>query len=281
MGRPDGKRIKNADPMYTVAAYIMKHRTDSMNMITVDVPVDPMNAYIQKKHKEDGRMITHLAIFVSAFLRTACEYPALNRFVVNKRIYTRNEFSIGMVVLKTDDPGVGTMSKVRFEMEDTIFDVQRKLDAYIQENRTSETDNGTEKLIKILLRIPGLCSFGVGLFKFLDKYGLLPKKIIDMSPFHETMVITNLASIRTNHIYHHIYEFGTVSLMTAMGNLRVVPKMKGTDVVFERCLPLGIVMDERICSGSYFSSVFRKLSSYMKDPAKLEVPPEVVIKDEI
>ena len=40
--RADGKRIKNADPMYTVGAYIMSKRVDSMNMITVDIPLDPI-----------------------------------------------------------------------------------------------------------------------------------------------------------------------------------------------------------------------------------------------
>ena len=35
--RADGKKIKNADPMYKVAAHIMNKRVDSMNMITIDI----------------------------------------------------------------------------------------------------------------------------------------------------------------------------------------------------------------------------------------------------
>ena len=50
--RPDGKRVKNADPMYTVAAYIMNKRVDSMNMITIDIPVEPIKEYLNKKRKE-------------------------------------------------------------------------------------------------------------------------------------------------------------------------------------------------------------------------------------
>ena len=120
---------------------------------------------------------------------------------------------------------------------------------------------------------------GVGLFKFLDKHGLLPKFIIDMSPFHNSLVISDLISIRTNHIYHHIYEFGTTSLFIAMGNLREVPHRKGNEIEFERCIPLGIVMDERICSGSYFALAFQRLKQYLKDPTLLETPPEQVIED--
>ena len=38
MNRGDGKRLKNTDPMYTVAAFVMDKRYDAMNMITIDLP---------------------------------------------------------------------------------------------------------------------------------------------------------------------------------------------------------------------------------------------------
>lgn len=279
--RRDGKRIKNADPMYTVAAYVMDKRVDAMNYITVDIPVEPMQNYINAKRKDDI-IISHMALIICAYLRTSTEFPALNRFVVNKKIYTRNEFCVGMVVLKPGDTeGHGTMSKVYFEPTDTIFDVQRKIDEYIEKNRAAGSTNSTDNMIKTLLKIPGLCNFGVGFFKFLDKHGLMPKSVIDLSPFHATFSITNLASIRTNHIYHHIYEFGTTSLFISMGNMRYVPKLHHGEIMLEKCLPLGIVMDERICSGSYFAAVFKKLSSYLKDPTLLEVPPEKILHDEV
>lgn len=37
--RADGKRLRNTDPMYTVAAYVMNKRVDSMNMVTLDIPM--------------------------------------------------------------------------------------------------------------------------------------------------------------------------------------------------------------------------------------------------
>lgn len=276
--RADGKRIKNADPMYTVGAYIMSKRVDSMNMITVDIPLDPIKKYIAKRREYK---ISHLALVISAYLRTAAEYPALNRFVVNKKIYARNEFAVGMVVLKPDDGGHGTMSKMYFDYEDTIFDVQRKIDEFIEKNRQSGDTNSTDDIIKKLLKVPGLCNVGVGLFKFLDKHGILPKKIIDASPFHMSLGITNLASIRTNHIYHHTYEFGTTSVFISMGNPRYVIKMKEEKPIFERCIPLGVVMDERICSGSYFAMAFRRVSEYLKTPELLEEAPRVINKDEV
>ncbi len=270
--RADGKRIKNADPMYTVAAYIMNKRVDAMNMITIDIPVDPIKEYLNEKRKQ-GVSISHMAVILSAYIRTMKEFPELNRFVVNKKIYQRNEIAVGMVVLKPGDMGHGTMSKMYFDENNTIFEVNDIVNKYVEENREAPENNGTEKIIKLLLSVPGVLPVGVGIFKWMDKHGILPKAIIDMSPFHMSLGITNLASIRTNHIYHHCYEFGTTSVFLAMGNTREVPKRKGEEIIFEKCMPIGVTMDERIASGSYFALAFRKMRAYLRNPELLETPP--------
>lgn len=276
--RTDGKKIKNVDPMYKVASYIMDKRIDAMNMITIDIPIAPIQNYLNEKRSQ-GVVMSHMAVLMAAYIRTACEFPMLNRFIVNRKPYARNEFSVAMVVLKGGAMDHGTMSKMYLERTDTIFDVNDKINNYVEENRNTPENNGTEKLIKFLLSFPGVLPLGVGIFKFMDKHGLLPKSIIDASPFHNSLAISNLASIRTNHIYHHCYDFGTTSVFITMGNLREVAKRKGDEIYFERCMPLGITMDERICSGSYFALAFRKFSKYLKNPALLELPPEKIEED--
>lgn len=271
--RADGKRIKNADPMYTVAAYIMDKRVDSMNMITIDIPVDPIKEYLNEKRKQ-GINLSHMGVVLAAYLRTMKEFPELNRFVVNKKIYQRNEIAVGMVVLKAGQVDHGTMSKMYFNENNTIFEVNDIIDKYVTENREAPDNNSTEKLIKVLLSLPGILPVGVAIFKWLDKHGLLPKSIIDASPFHMSLGITNLASIRTNHIYHHCYEFGTTSVFMAMGNTREVPKRKGDEIIFEKCMPIGVTMDERIASGSYFALAFRRMRHYLRNPQLLELPPQ-------
>lgn len=271
--RPDGKRLKRTNPMYTVVPYIMNKRYDSMNMIELDIPLDPIQNYLNQKRKE-GITLSHMGLLLAAYVRTAAEFPSLNRFIVNKKIYARNEFNVALVVLKQGEHDNGTMSKVNFELEDTIFDVQRKIDNYVAKNRAAEGKNSTDKMINFLLSIPGVLPLGVGLFKWLDKHGLLPRSIIEASPFHASLCISNLASIRTRHIYHHIYDFGTIGVFITMGIPREVPKTSNGTIILEKCLPLGIVMDERICSGSYFASAFRRFSKYLKNPELLEIPPE-------
>ncbi len=272
--RADGKKVKNVDPMYLIAPYIMNKRVDSMNMTTIDIPHEPIQKYINKKRKE-GINISHMALIIAAYVKTMSQYPELNRFVVNKRVYQRNEIAVGMVVLQSLESHEGTMSKMYFNENDDIFAVNDKINKYVAENREAPENNGTEKIMKFLLSVPGLLPVGVSILKFLDRHGLLPKAIIDMSPFHMSFGITNLASIRTNHIYHHCYEFGTTSVFLAMGNTREVAKRKGGEIVFEKCIPIGVTMDERICSGSYFATAFRALKKYLANPELLEAQKEM------
>lgn len=279
MGRADGKLLRHTDPMYRIVAHIMKKRSDSLNSITLDIPLDPIDKYIRMKKKE-GQSMSHMAVLLAAFNRTICEYPALNRFVVNKRVYARNEIAIGMVVLRAGKTGAETMGKIYLQPEDTIIDVENRIQKFVADNRDVEGSNATDKIIKTLVGLPGLLRFAVALLKWMDWHNLLPKAIIDASPMHNTMVFTNLASIRTNHIYHHAYDFGTTSLVMAAGNTREVPRRtRDGEIVHDKCLPLGLVMDERIASGFYFAQAFRRLKEYFKNPALLEEPPEKIIVD--
>ena len=277
--RADGKLLRHTDPMYRVVAHIMEKRSDALNSITLDVPLEPIEKYIRMKKKE-GQSMSHMAVILAAFNRTVCEYPALNRFVVNKRIYARNEVAIGMVVLRAGKTGAETMGKIYLQPEDTILDVEARIQKYVEDNRDVAGENPTDKIIKTLVGLPGLLRVGVSILKWMDWHNLLPKSIIDASPMHNTMVFTNLASIRTNHIYHHAYDFGTTSLVMAAGNTREVPRRnRDGEIEHVKCLPLGLVMDERIASGYYFACAFRRIKEYLKNPALLEEPPEKIIAD--
>ena len=271
--RRDGKKVKVESVEYALTPHVMPQRNDALNFIEVDIPLQPMQDYLNAKRKE-GKRISHLALIVAAYVRVLGQFPQMNRFIVNKKVYARNELNVGMVVLKAGQMDNGTMSKVNFDPADTIDDVNRKMTEYIESNR-GEGDNSTDKLARFLVSVPGLLRFGFNLFRWADKHGLLPRAIIDASPFHTSMSITNLASIRTNHIFHHIYNFGTTGVFIAMGNSREVPKRKTDgEIYFEKCIPLGIVMDERICSGSYFALAFRQFRKYLSNPTLLEERPD-------
>lgn len=278
--RRDGKKIKVENVEYALTPHIMPDRCDSMNFTEVDIPLKPMQDFLNAKRKE-GKRISHLALVLAAYTRVIGEFPQMNRFVINKKVYARKEFAVGMVVLKAGKMDNGTMSKVYLDPADSLEEVNEKITKYIEVNR-EDGDNSTDKLAKILLKIPGLLRFGVNLFRWMDKHGWLPRAIIDASPFHASMSITNLASIRTNHIHHHLYNFGTTSVFLAMGKTREVPRSgENGEIILEKCMPIGVVMDERVCSGSYYATAFKKFLKYLEHPELLEQKPdpEKVIKE--
>lgn len=275
--RRDGKQVKNVDPMYTLAPYFMRERNDAMNMITVDIPYDDVHRYVLDLRKR-GYRVSHMTVIIAAYIRMICDFPALNRFIVNSTIYARNDFSIGMVVLRPgeSDP---SMSKMHFDLESTIFEVNDIVNNYVEANNKADSNNASDDLFRKLLSCPPLVRTGMALLRGLDRIGLLPKAVIDLSPFHNSMVFTNLASIRTNDIYHHAYNFGTVSIVIAMGNLQDRAVRTKDGVAMKRVMPLGIVMDERIASGHAYALCFERIQQLIKHPEELERRPEVIKTD--
>ncbi len=269
--RADGRKVVNEDPMYYLIPHFLTKRYDAMNMVTLDIPEAPMRAYMNRKRKE-GRAVSHLALMLSAYLHTVHKYPALNRFIVGRKIYEHNDISVSMVVLK---PGtdMDTMSKIYLSPDDDVFAVQQKITGYIDENRQLGEANGLDRIMNKLVKLSGLLSIAIGLLRLMDRLGILPKALIKVSPFHASMLISNLASIRTNHIYHHVYQFGTTSVSITMGMAREVPRRAaGGEIVFDRCMPLGVVMDERIANGHYLAMAFAQMKKYLANPELLEKP---------
>lgn len=266
--RADGTRVIHDDPMYHLVPYFLTKRYDAMNMITLDIPELPLRTYMNAKRRE-GKQVSHLAMILTAYLHTVEKYPALNRFIVGKKIYQHNDMTVSMVVLK---PGtdMDTMSKIHLDFNDDVFDVQRKITDYIDQNRQLGEANGLDAIMNKLVKHTGLLSIATGALRLMDRLGILPRSLIDVSPFHASLLISNLASIRTNHIYHHIYQFGTTSVAITMGNMREVPRKTRDGYTFDRCIPLGCVMDERIANGHYMAQAFSQFKKYLANPVLME-----------
>ena len=277
MYRADGYRVRTNDAMYELVPYIMPYRYDASNSVTVDIDLDLMQDYIRKCRKK-GINMSHMSIIIAGALRIASQNPFLNRFVMNRKIYARNHFCVSFVTLqpgKTSD----TVNKLYFSLDDDIFTVNRKVQEAIERTQQPTSQNALDKLMASLVRIPFLVGAVVGVLKFIDKYFTLPFSIINASPFHTSLFITNLASIRTNAIYHHLYEFGTTGIFISMGQPERRIEKNGETVEEKKIMPLGIVTDERIANGHYYGRCFRELNRYYKNPELLEVPPEQVVRD--
>ena len=276
--RPDGKRLKDMDPIIQIPPYLMPMRCDSQVFLQYKLDYEKMSRYIVSKSR-DGEKITFMQIIVAAYVRTVALHPEVNRFIFNKQYYARNNCSVSYAVLK--DPqnpeSSETTVRIEFDLTDTIWDVRDRMNHAVETTRAMEDGDFVIRLAKFVLGIPGLTTAVVAAAKLLDRYGLLPGFLCRELPFYSGLFITNNGSIGLPAPMHHIYNFGNVGQFIGMG---AVTKEAFTEpdgkVRMRRWLPLGIVVDERIRSGAHYSYFLSDLLKFIADPTILEAPPEEV-----
>ena len=280
--RPDGREVKNIPPIMKIMPYIMKTRTDSMNMYDDVFDCEVWDSYIKEKEAE-GIKMSYMHIFIAGVVRMMALRPQLNRFIMNGRVYARDKIYVSFVVHpKLCDGDTETTIKLAFEGTETIQEITEVINRRIKEETTErQGENGTDKLAKVLTNIPGpIIRFAVNTLMWMDRHNLLPKAIIDLSPFHTSFFITNLKSLGINYIFHHTYEFGTTGLFFAIGKEQnhVELDKEGT-ISNEKSMGWGLVSDERFCDGLYFALSLRQLRKFMKNPKLLETPLEAKVED--
>ena len=274
--RSDGKKIKKLTPIFKIMPCVMLDRADSQVYFKQDIALKYLDEYIDRKAKE-GIRLSYMNIIYAAIVRIIGERPRLNRFAMNGALYQRNNIYVSLVIKKSlTDDGVETPLKLPFNGDENIFEIKEKLDAAIEKNKDIEVSNKTDKLVSILSAIPsGLIRAIVKFLMFLDKHGVMPKKIIEASPFHTSVFLTNVGSLGIDSIYHHIYNFGTTSMFFSMGKKKKSYIYEDEEFKEEKCITLAFVGDERICDGYYYASSFKLLSKYLKKPELLEENGEV------
>ncbi len=269
--RADGRKVKNASLLFRVVPHIMNTRVDSQVYFSQDIPLKGMDEYISKK-AEEGIKLSYMNIVYAAIVKTIAIKPELNRFIVNSIPYERDGIWISLMVKKSmTDEGEEALVKLRFDGTESIFEIKDKLESAIAENKAEGSENNTEKFVKKLEKTPNLIlKIIISFIKFLDRYGLLPKSLIALSPFHTSAFLTNVGSLGIDAIYHHIYNFGTTSLFFAMGKKKKDYVPEDDEIVEEKCLQIAFVGDERICDGFYYANSFKQFVRFIKKPELME-----------
>ena len=281
--RPDGRRIEKIDPIMKITPYIMPERSDAQVYLRHRTDMERMSAYIRAQ-AEKGQRVSHMQIIMAAYVRAVSNNPAVNRFIMNKQLFARNNCSAAFTILKvTHQPDQGeAVVKIKFDLTDTLYDVRDRMDAAVSIAR-GEQEQGPgfiDRLLSFVFAVPGLATVIVGLVKFMDRYGICPRFLIEELPFHVGMYITNTASIGLHEVNHHIYNFGNVGLFFGMGTSERVAVEENGTIRLKRFLPIGITADERVCSGAHYARFFADMRKYLDHPELLEQPPAAVRFDE-
>ena len=280
--RPDGRRIKGTDPVMKITPYVMPMRCDAQVFLKHRADLEAMSAYIRKQRTEKKQIISHMQIVVAAYVRAVSRNPEVNRFVMNKQLFARNNCSAAFTILKdpSDADKGEAVVKIKFDLTDTIYDVRDRMEAAVAANRGDQPAGFVEKLLSFLFAVPGLATVVVGLVRVLDRYGLAPGILMEELPFYVGMYITNTASIGLHDVNHHLYNWGDVGGFIGMGLPEKVAVVENGKTRMRRYLPLGITVDERVCSGAHYARFFSDMTRYLDHPELLETPPEKIRFDQ-
>ncbi|MCL2661842.1 MAG: 2-oxo acid dehydrogenase subunit E2 [Oscillospiraceae bacterium] len=280
--RREGRRLRKLDPYNAMTPFIMKEKSDASNYFSEQVEVTEVERFLRKKRVSGYPGMGMLHIIIATFIRTASQYPAINRFCSGQRIYSRENVDFLMTIKKQLRTDAGeTTIKISFGRDETINDVYEKINAEINKVRNEGTSTNTDIIAAALMKLPRvILRFTVAFLELLDYFGLMPKFLIDASPFHGSVIITDMGSIGLPAIYHHLYNFGNLPIFIALGAKKKVNELNSSgEVVARKYIEFKLVVDERICDGFYFSQAFKVFKRLLKNPESLDKPPEVIIND--
>ena len=220
--RKEGRLLRSLPAFAKFVPFIMPTRNDACNQYEESFEVSDVDRRLRKLRVDGYKGIGILHFIIAAYIRGVSMLPGMNRFVVGRRIYARDNIEVVMTVKRSlAIDATETTIKVVFEPTDTIFDVYRKMSEKIDEIKTVEGNNNTEDVAEAMCKAPRfLLRFALTILRIMDYFGWLPQSLLDASPFHGSMFVTSMGSLGIPPIYHHLYDFGNLPIFLAFGAKR-------------------------------------------------------------
>jgi len=259
----------------------MVNRVGSQNFITDRISVTKLEKYLKEKQAEGMKNISMMHVLIAAYNRMAAKRPAVNRFIRGQRVWTRDEMEVSLTIKKEmslESPDtVVKMTLPRGASMREVYDALNHEIVSYREQPGGDFDNTA----KVLSYIPALLlKFVIWLLKLLDYFGLIPRFLTGVSPFHCSLFITSMGSLGIPPIYHHLYDFGTCPVFCSFGAKKRSYELNPDGSVYKQSyMDVTFVTDERICDGYYFASGWKMMKSILKDPWQLDQPAEEVLQD--
>lgn len=280
--RKEGRLLRSLPAFAKFVPFIMPTRNDACNQYEESFEVSDVDRRLRKLRVDGYKGIGILHFIIAAYIRGVSMLPGMNRFIVGRRIYARDNIEVVMTVKRSlAIDATETTIKVVFEPTDTIFDVYRKMNEKIDEIKTVEGNNNTEDVAEAMCKAPRfLLRFALTILRIMDYFGWLPQSLLDASPFHGSMIITDLGSLRIGPIYHHIYNFGTLPVFISFGAKRHAYELdRHGNMVDRKYVDCKFVMDERTVDGHYYAQFLQAFHYICQHPEIVETPPSKVVED--
>jgi len=266
--RSDGNLIGKVHPYRRMMPFIMPTRNESVVYFDDYIRAEPLLAYLEQAREEFGANMTHC--IVAACNIGVARHPAMNRFVVGKRMYQRKARWFTFAAKRKKKDAKAKLGVVKMEMKDG--ETFRQLVARINDKigvERSDKKTGLDKELSLFLLIPRtVLSVLVLVFRYLDHLNLLPAFFIRDDGMYTSVFIANLGSVGMKAGYHHLYEWGTASQFVMMGKVEDQPVVEDGEVVVGKILHLRFSYDERIDDGLTAGNGIKDVHAVLADPRR-------------
>lgn len=276
MKRKDAIKVKDIDGLHNILIDLKPKRCDSDVYINQKIDMTNLVKYIEKKKKENKDLkITYFYAMAMAFAKLFYNNKLLNRFICDRTTYERNDVIIAFVAkIAFDDKSEEVMINIKVDKDDNIYDISKKISQKVNKIRNNKEvkKENTNNIVDIVGKLPKIIRVPlVGIFKFLDKKGMLPQSFTKDNLYYSSIILSNLGNLKIGSIYHNLTNFGTSSFLATIGLIHkeTIVDEKGKEKIVDIC-DFGINCDERIADGYYFAKSIKLFEYIIKNPELLE-----------
>jgi hypothetical protein len=263
--RPDGQLVRDLPAIRRFMPFISPRRNESVFYYPQDVDAEPALQFLDQLNagRPEQRPITFFHMVLRAIVKQMHERPRINRFVAGGRVWQRDGIWMSFSAKKAfDDQSPVITVKQRFEYEQSLAEmadaIYEKLGAGRSGKKTT-SDNEVDLLLKLPVPVIGLA---MRLAHLADRFGLLPRAMIDADPLYASAFVANLGSVNLAGGFHHLWEHGTCSIFVTIGRFT-------KDANGHRRVALGYTFDERVEDGLYVARGLERIKENLEHPEKL------------
>lgn len=273
--RRDARWVREVDGLHAIMPHLMNKRTDAEVYVNMEFDVTDVLAYLAEKNQgETEYKATLFHCFIMAVAKTVYLRPLLNRYISGRRFYDRHKITLGFAAKKRfADHAEETLVVEEVPEDWTLADVTRRVVGTVHKIRT-EKGYGLDGTLNFLAKMPRpIMMFIMWCFRTLDFFGKMPLALTRDDPNYSTVFLTNLGSIKCPSVYHHLNNYGTNSIMGAIGTIHKAEvigpdgERRVRDVV-----EFGVTLDERIADGFYFARSLKIIQYLFANPQLLDRP---------
>ena len=276
--RPDGDRVRDLPPVRAIVPHLMRRRNESAVYHEARYDVGRARAWLRAYNRShaDRATLFHLVLYAST--RALHLRPGLNRFASGGCVYQRREVSVAFAAKKEmRDTAPFATVKLPFGAEEDLGSAVRRIAEAVDEGRFAPSRR-IDAEAALIMRLPGFAvSALTGLAAWLDRWNLLPGFMMRDDPFFSSLFLANLGSVGLSDTFHHLYEYGTVSIFGVVGKVTptLVPVGGGTEV--RDILSVRWTLDERVADGFYAGRSLAIAQDLLEDPDRFLGPPDAPV----